>query len=339
MKARRSTIRDVAKLANVAPITVSRVINNSGYISADTRERVEIAIAELNYIPNTLSQSLRFQRTDMIALMVSDITNPFWTTVTRGVEDTCSEYGLNVILCNTDEDAQKFEQYVRLLMQRQMDGFLLIPTSQDSTAIKGMIQNHVPLVMIDRSLPDLQVPIVRSDSVHGGYLLTQHLIELGHRRIAVISGLDSISTSWQRVEGYKKALQEYRIPLDPKLICYASYTQISGYTATNDLLAKLDEIPTAFFAANNFIAMGIMRALMERNLQVPKDVSIVSFDELPYDMISDRFFTVVVQDPYLLGKRAAEVLIKQIMGEPVQETEIVLPVELIIRSSTAPPAR
>ncbi|MDQ7035828.1 MAG: LacI family DNA-binding transcriptional regulator [Anaerolineae bacterium] len=229
MKKKRPTIRDVAKLAGVAAITVSRVINNSGYTSDETRDRVERAIAELNYIPNSLSQSLRFQTTNTVALIVSDITNPFWTTITRGVEDVCNDHDLHVILCNTDEKEAKLSKYVNMLLQRQTDGFILVPTSAASiNNVTTILQKHVPLVILDRQLPQVDVDIVRGDSVEGAYQLTRYLIELGHQRIAMFSGPIEISTSEQRIEGYKRALQEADIAIDDELITFSGYTEAGG---------------------------------------------------------------------------------------------------------------
>ncbi|MDQ7028014.1 MAG: LacI family DNA-binding transcriptional regulator [Anaerolineae bacterium] len=338
MKKKRPTIRDVAKLAGVAAITVSRVINNSGYTSDETRDRVERAIAELNYIPNSLSQSLRFQTTNTVALIVSDITNPFWTTITRGVEDVCNDHDLHVILCNTDEKEAKLSKYVNMLLQRQTDGFILVPTSAASiNNVTTILQKHVPLVILDRQLPQVDVDIVRGDSVEGAYQLTRYLIELGHQRIAMFSGPIEISTSEQRIEGYKRALQEADIAIDDELITFSGYTEAGGRKMALHMLGNVQPTPTALFAANNFIAVGILRALYQLELRVPQDISVVSFDDLPFDTLPEPFLTVVAQAPYELGMKAAELLIGRISGERTHTEEITLPVEVIVRKSCAPP--
>lgn len=337
IKKGRVTIRDVAKRAEVAPITVSRAINNSGYISPETRRRVEATIAELNYIPNTLSQSLRFQKTDMIALLVSDITNPFWTTVTRGVEDICNIHGLNLILCNTDEQNEKLENYIRLLLQRQTDGFLIVPTGYDSNMIESVTSNHVPIVLLDRVLPGSHIPAIISDNKNGAYRLTEHLINLGHRRISILSGKVEQSTSLQRVEGYRQALTDYGIPIDDELIIYGNFTQQSGYDAAMRVLNDVHPRPTALFAGNNFIAYGMQRAAMDCNLRIPQDISLVAFDDLPFQTYPPPFLTTAVQNPYRIGQEAANLLIKQIHGESAEITEdIILPIEIIVRDSSAP---
>ena len=326
------------KRADVAPITVSRVVNNSGYVSAGTRQRVETAILELNYIPNTLAQSLRYQKTNTITLLVSDITNSFWTTVTRGVEDVCNRHDFNLILCNTDESQEKLEKYVNLQLERQTDGFLLVPTSDDSQMVMHIIQNHVPVVVLDRALPDVQVSTVRSDSDGGAYQLTKYLIGLGHRRIGMLSGPETIFTSEQRVSGYKRALQEAGIPVDGALIFYAGYTQKAGYEMANHVLSDIQPAPTALFAGNNFIAIGILWALKDLKLRVPEDISLVSFDDLPFDPTHEPFVTVAAQDPYQLGVSAAERLIQQIFEQNADAVvdELILPVEILIRKSCRP---
>jgi len=339
MKKKQPTIKDVAKLAGVAPITVSRVIRDSGYISNNTRQRVEAAIEQLNYIPNTLSQSLRFQRTDTIALIVSDITNPFWTTVTRGVEDACSEHGLNVILCNTDEKQDKLENYVNMLLQKQTDGFLLVPTSPNSQAVHTIMKKHIPLVVIDRILSDVEVDMVRSDSEKGAFQLTKYLLDLGHRHIGMLSGPQAISTSEQRIAGYKRALKTCGVPVNEDYITFGGYTKEGGYKMAKYMMGNIQPRPTALFAANNFISVGILKALYEMGISVPAEVSVVGFDDLPFDTIPEPFLTVITQMPYQLGWDAVNLLMEQIEGgNKTGSREIVLPVELIIRQSCAPPA-
>jgi LacI family transcriptional regulator len=329
------TIRDVAHRAGVAPITVSRVINNTGYISDETRARVEAAIAELQYVPNSLSQSLRFKKTNTISLIVSDITNPFWTVVTRGAEDASSERGLNVILCNSDENESKQDRYVNVLLQRQTDGFLLVPASNNGAVVKRIKSQRVPLVVIDRQMRDVEVDIVRCDSEGGAFHLTQYLLNLGHRRIAILTGPQDISTSEQRVTGYKNALRANGLTVDERLIHYGHYNQDAGYDMANKIIQDTSSPrPTALFAGNNLIAIGILKALDHLGLQVPEDISVVSFDDLPLGLLTKPFLTVMAQSAYQVGYQAAQLLLKQIAGEEeAGNRDMVLPVELIERQS------
>ncbi|MEJ2554670.1 MAG: LacI family DNA-binding transcriptional regulator [Anaerolineae bacterium] len=331
------TIRDVAKRAGVAPTTVSRVVNSSGYVSKETRERVEAAIAELGYVPNTLARSLRFKKTNTLALVLPDITNPFWTTVARGVEDAASDRGFNVILCNTDESETEEAKYLTVLLQKQIDGIVLAPARSTAGPVEFIQKQGVPVVVLDRRVPCTQVDIVRGDSVKGAYRLVRLLLALGHRRIAILTGPQDVSTALDRVAGYRQALTETGLDLDGNLIYYGEFTQTSGYEMTQQVLTIASR-PTALFAANNFIAIGSLRALQDAGLRVPEDMALVSFDDLPQALVIDPFLTVVAQPAYEMGHRATELLLARLSGvAPVEYQEIVLPTETIVRKSSGPP--
>ncbi len=326
------TLQDVAAQAGVAPITVSRVLNNSGYVSAATRARVEAAVARLNYVPNAVASSLRSNRTNILALLLADITNPFWTTVARGVEDIASECGYSVILCNTDEQENKQEEYVELLLRKRVDGFLLVPTAASTESIQVIQRQAVPIVILDRSVPDLAIDTVRGDTYGSAYELAQHLLTLGHRKIAVLTGPRHISTSAERVDAVHQAMQDADIPIDPTIVRHGEYTVESGYQMAREVLAVG---PTAIVAGNNFIAIGVGKLLHECSIEVPRDVSVVSFDDVPISWASEPFLTVAIQPAYEIGCRATELLlhrIEQTAESPPQE--IKLPVEIVIRNST-----
>ena len=328
------TIRDVAKLAGVAPITVSRVINHSGYFSGDTRLHVEAAINQLGYVPNTLARSLRSRHTNTLALVLTDITNPFWTTVTRGVEDAASDAGYNVILCNTDESEAEQEKYLNVLLQKRVDGILLVPAGTTPDPVVLIQKQDVTVVILDRRIPSIKVDTVRCDSEDGGYQLTRLLLSLGHRQIAILSGPKGISTAEDRVDGYCRALTEAGLPVFAKNIFYDEFTQQGGYAMAQKALA-ISRRPTALIAANNFIAIGALQAVRQANLQVPEDLALVGFDDLPVALLVDPFFTVAAQPAYEMGKQAMELLLARIAGqlEPASQ-EIVLPVEVVIRRSS-----
>lgn len=329
-----ATIRDVARLAGVAPITVSRVLNRSGYVSAGARARVEQAAADLSYVPNMLAHSLRSNRTQTLALVLTDIANPFFTTVARGVEDEASRHGFNVIFCNTDENEAKQEQYLTMLMRRRVDGVLLVPASSSGDAVRALQAQGAKVVILDRRVPGVKVDVVRGASTDGARCLINHLLALGHRRIAVLSGPRSVSVSNERVIGYRQALSQAEVPVDENLILYGSFTVESGYAMTKTILAEWPW-PTALFAANNFIAVGALRALNEMGIHVPADMSVVMFDDLPITFTPEPFLTVAAQPAYELGKIATSLLLQRI-EEPAGDEcqEIVLPTELIVRSST-----
>ncbi len=328
-----STIHDVAKLAGVAPITVSRVINNSGYINENTREKVEAAIAKLGYVPNVLARSLKSKRTNTLALVFTDITNPFFTIIARGVEDTAGDAGFNVIFCNTDESQEKEDNYVQVILQKQVDGILLVPAGSNTKSIQIIKDQGTPLVILDRRIDTADVDIVRGDSVGGARLLTQHLIDLGHRHIALINGPHNVSTSEDRLIGYEQVMEENGLK-DNIQSYYGQFSQVSGNNLTRIIFEK-EPKPTAIFAANNLIAIGALRALNELGYRIPKDVALVSFDDIPENLTMFPFMTAVSQPSYEMGKSATELLISRIKnGSDDGYRDIVYPVDFIKRDSS-----
>ncbi len=317
-------------------MTVSRVINNSGYISQETRERVEQAVAELGYVPNALARSLRFKQTKTLALVLTDIANPFFTTIARGVEDTASEHGFSVMFCNTDESQDEEVEYLNVLLQKQVDGVLLVPACSSPESIAMIQDRGVPVVLLDRRVRGAQVDVVHGDSEGGAYQLTRHLLELGHRRIALLSGPENVSTAADRVAGYCRALDEAGLQPDRDLMYHMQFSQDAGYQMAMQALAKSPR-PTALFAGNNFIAIGALRAIHENELRIPQDISIVVFDDLPASLVMEAFLTVVDQSPYDLGQRATELLLTRLAGEGLEEPQdIVLPVQMTVRQSSGP---
>ena len=328
------TIRDVAKLAGVAPITVSRVVNDSGYVSKETRARVEAAIEELGYVPNMLGPSLRFKQTMTLAMVVTDIANPFWTTVTRGVEDIAQANGYSTILCNTDESEEKQEQYLQMLLRRRIDGILLVPASSSPEPIRLIQKQGTPVVVLDRDVPDVDVDMVRADSEYGAYQLAKHLISFGHQRITILAGPQSVSTAVDRVNGFCRAYTEFGLdPCDTQVI-WGNYTQESGYEMAQKALAARP-LPTALFAANNFVAIGALRALKEQNFRIPEDISMVAFDDIPLAFTIEPFLTVATQPAREMGKQAVRLLLERIREDAGRPSEqVILPTGMIIRTSS-----
>ena len=329
------TVLDVAKRAGVAPITVSRVINNSGYISQETRMRVEEAVKELGYVPNTLARGLRSKQTKTLALVVTDITNPYFTLMARGVEDAAAASDYTVIYCNTDESEEKEEKYVNILAQRQVDGVLLVPACGNVKTLKFLLSNEINVVALDRRISGVKIDSVRSDSEDGAYCLVKLLIGLGHKRIAMITGRKDVSTAVDRVSGYRRALAEFGLG-DHEQVYYGEYNQESGYKFTEQAMLQSLK-PTAIFGANNFIAIGIIKALRDLKVDVPGDVSVVAFDDFPESMLGSPFLTFVQQPAYEMGRTATELLLKRISGELTGGIQkLVLPTKVIERGSTAP---
>lgn len=332
-----ATIEDVAKRAGVSAMTVSRVLNKSGYIHEKTREKVEQAIADLGYVPNALARSLRFKTTHTLAIVLTDITNSFFTTIARGVEDFASARDFTVMFCNTDESPDKEVKYLSALAQKQVDGILLVPAVSQPDSIQFVQARGIPLVVLDRRITGIEVDAVRTDSILGSYQLTRHLLELGHRRIAFLSGSPDVSTSVDRVAGYRQAMGEAGVKEADQLVIYGSYTADSGFAVAQQAL-EMDPRPTALIGGNNFIAVGALRAIRAAMLRVPEDLSVVAFDDLPINSVIEPFLTVVSQPAYEIGTRATERLFDLMAGKNGDGTQdIVLPAELLLRRSSAPP--
>jgi LacI family transcriptional regulator len=330
-----TTLKDVARRSGVSTMTVSRVINGSGYASPEARARVRQAIAELGYVPNVLARHLRVRKTRTLALIMSDITNPFFTTLARGVEDVAAANGFAVIFCNTDESESEEIDYLRMVIGRQITGVLLVPAGDAREPLALLAAHGVPVVVLDRRAP-AWVDQVRSDSEDGAYQLVDHLISLGHRRIALLTGRTSISTAADREAGYRRALEARGVASDPQLIRCDGFSLNCGYEMAAQVLA-LTPRPTALFAANSFIAFGALRAIQEAGLRVPEDVSLVCFDDLPSDWLIDPFLTVAVQDAAGIGRRGAELILERLENpETHTPRSIVLPVQLTVRRSAAP---
>jgi LacI family transcriptional regulator len=327
------TISDVAKRAEVSPATVSRVLQGAANVHPATRDKVERAIQEMGYVPSAVAQSLRSKRTRALALVVPDITNTFWTTVARGVEDVAQEQDYSVFLGNSDENPAKQRRYLDFLVSQQVDGVLIAPYASDATHLDRLRSRNIPTVILDRRIDGWDVDSVYADSLSGARALVQHLIGLGHRRIGMVSGPATTSTAEDRVAGYCMALTEARIPLDPELIQRGEYRSMSGEDLTHRLLdAKLGL--TAIFAANNALAMGVIDALGKHGLRIPQDIALVCFDDLPNTSHLFPFLTVVAQPVYDMGVNAAQLVLSRLESKAnLQPRHVVLPTRLIIRHS------
>jgi LacI family transcriptional regulator len=317
-------------------MTVSRVINNSGYVSDATRAKVEAAIEELGYIPNMLGPSLRFRQTNTLALILVDITNPFWTIVARGVEDAAQEKHYNVILCNTDENLKKQDQYLTMLLKRRIDGILFVPADDQSQSVKIIQKQNVDVVLLDRRIGDVNVDVVRGDSFGGAYQLAQHLIDLGHKHVAILAGPQNIFTSTERVAGFRQAMIETGLTHNLENVYWGSFRHSPGDTARQALQSS--PRPTACIAVNNFIAYGALQLFAEQGLAVPGDISLVTFDDFPASINPRPFLTEAVQPAYEMGYQGTQLLLARLNDEgPQDRQEIVLPTKIVIRESTAAP--
>jgi LacI family transcriptional regulator len=330
------TITDVAKLAGVSPVTVSRVVNDSDYVSKATRERVEHAIKELGYVPHFMARGLRLNRTFTLALVLPDITNVFWTTVARGAEDAAMKNNFSILFYNVDEDIKKQDRVVDIVLSQQVDGVMIAPHDSDIKQLAKLQHNRVPTVILDRKLDDSQLEhkfdFIRGDSISGAYQLTRHLIRLGHKRIAMVSGNLHASTAQDRVLGYRMALQDQAIPFDEDLIVYGEFKASAGAAMTHQLLDQGLAF-SSIFAANNMIGMGVVRELLRRNIRIPEDMSIVFYDDYATDSDYFPFFTVITQQAYEIGYAAAEMLFSRMVNPDMSSRTQILPSTLIVRYS------
>jgi LacI family transcriptional regulator len=323
------TLREVAARAGVSPITVSRALNNTGYVSQDVRERVFRAAEELGYIPNAVASSLRSSKTQLLALLAG-VTNPFWASVARGIEEVATEAGYGVLLCNTDDDPAKEVRYIDQLARRRIDG-LIIAATKGSASVLQRLGRHQPFVLIDRMVEGVEADTVRGDNSGAAYRMTQHLLSTGFSRIGVISGSHNVSTAEERVAGYRAAMAEAGVPVQEDMILCGQYTESWGYQATHELMTRPTP-PDALFAANNFIALGVLEALHTLGLNVPQDVAVVCFDDTT-NLPSARFLTTASQPAEQMGRMAASLLLDRLAEPGRAPRDLVLPIELVVRSS------
>ncbi|SMB93451.1 transcriptional regulator, LacI family [Thermanaeromonas toyohensis ToBE] len=320
----------MAKRAKVGISTVSRVLNNSGYVSPKTRERVLKAIEELNFEPNYLAKSLSSGKTRTIALILPDITNPFFPAIARGVEDAVKRKEYHVILCNTDGDSQQEALHAKALREKAVDGLIFTASSKNNKHVLELVEVGIPVVLIDRRVEGNNLDAVLVDNVAGAYEATKYLIGLGHKYIGFIAGPD-VTTALERQEGYCRALKEAGIEVKEKLIQPGNFRYESGYTGALNLL---EYGVTAILAANDLMALGAMRAIEEKGLRIPQDIAVVGFDDIPLASLVKPALTTVNQPAYQMGALAAEILLERIEGKRAGEPkEVILTPSLVIRES------
>jgi len=316
---------------------VSRVVNGSPHVSPELRARVQQALADTGYMPNTLARSLRAQRTDTIALLLPDMTNPFFTTLAHGVETAAREAGVTMILANSDEREDEEERLVQVLLQRQVDGLLVATAGTAGETIRLCREQGVPLVLVDRPPrgDDVDIDIVRADAKTAACELGRLLVGLGHRHMAVLSGPEAVLTAVDRVEGFRRALVEEGGLPEP-LVDHGSFSIESGHRMTLAAMQH-DPRPTALFASNNFIAIGALHALAELGIRVPDDVAVVGMDDLPEAMVTFPFLTVAAQPAFEIGRQSVAMLLDRIANPGRAQREVILPTTLVIRRSSGSP--
>jgi len=333
-------MRQIAERAGVSIGTVSHVINETATVRPKLRERVIEAIRSMGYQPSALAQGLRKKRTNMLGMVIPDITNPFFPGVVRGVEDVAYKRSFRVILCNADNDPSKEASYVRELRSYHIAGLLIIPSG--GADIAGQLGVYgsasVPVVCIDRVPDGWKGDAVLVANAEGAYLATRHLIQMGHKRLAVIAGPLKLTNSAERLKGFMRALNEAGLDIDPEFVQEAAFDTESGYRAGLRVLRMLPR-PTAILACNDLMAFGVLQAARELKLQCPEDLSIAGFDSLEFTKFTDPSLTSVYQPGYQLGATAARLLLERVDGMRSGPKKVFLPTELKQRNSVGSPRR
>lgn len=334
-----STIRDVARAANVSTATVSHVFNDTRHVTDRTRQAVLDAASRLHYRPSAIARSLATRRTFTVGVVVADVLNPFFAGIIRGVEDLLWQQGRSLVVCSTDEQPEKEAYYLHLLLERRVDGVLVAPTGADLPVYAALRHHQIPLVFIDRRPPRPWGPVVETDNVQAGYLATRYLLDLGHTRIAILGRHQALSTVTGRFAGYRQALTEAGMALDPALIITVDAQQEAAYQGATALLAHLDA-PTALIATNHVMALGVVSAVQASGRRCPQDISIIAFDDLPWLALYSPPLTAVRHATAEICRQAVALLLASLAGHDAETADMVedypvvmLPATLIERAS------
>ncbi|MCG8633035.1 MAG: LacI family transcriptional regulator [Desulfobacterales bacterium] len=332
-----STILDVAKIAGVSTATVSRVINSPDQVKEETREKVYRAMKTCRYQYNALARGFVTKRSNTIGLIIPTISNPVFAESTRGVQDVAGTGDFHVILGNSYYDGDKEAKLIEVLRERQVEGLIITTTNMQGEILKRLQDDGFPFVLLYSTVRKGPMSAVGVDNYLGGYRATEHLIKLGHTRIAMLAGNFSISDrSFHRWHGYKKCLKDHDIPYDAKMLRQTGFGLGNVKECVQELLSS-DSPPTAVFCSNDLVALSAMEGAREMGLDVPGNLSVVGFDDMPLSSYVYPRLTTIYQPAYDMGRRATEILMSQTReekGKPVQE---MMGVRLVVRDSTAPP--
>jgi LacI family transcriptional regulator len=328
------TIKDVANKAGVSVATVSNVINNTRFVSEDLRKKVEEAILEVGYHPNVLARGLRRGDTKSIGLVMPDNSNPFFAELAKEIEDMGFESGYGFFLCNSSSDLQREATYVNMLISKQVDGIIFIASHSDYEHLMELKDRNIPVVQVDREIPLQLGDVVLINNEKGGYEATKYLIELGHRKIACITGPFDITPSADRVSGYRRALKEAGIPIREAYILAGDFQYQSGENNLAHLL-RLEDVPTAVFVCNDMMAIGAIKQAKISNVRIPEDISIVGFDDIQFVTAVSPSLTTIAQPIRELAQTAISLLMEKIQKESgmPKGKRIVLEPTLVIRES------
>ncbi len=326
------TIKDVARRAEVSVSTVSRVLNDQPYVADELRLRVLNAIDELGYKPSRVAQRLRATKSRLVGVILSDIANPFYIDVLRGFEHILSADGMSVLISNTNGDQDRESEIIRMMQLEGVAGILIAPTREESPAISEVGTNGLPVVVVDRQMMDSQIDTVLIDNFKGSLSAVQHLIELGHRQIGVISGPLHLTSGRERYAGYLQAMSDAKLAVRSDLTRFGDYKQRSGYTLAQELITSPDP-PTALFVANNVMTIGALNAIHQIGRKIPDEIAVIGFDDVSWAVSLNPPLTTVAQPTFDIGKKAAELLLARIADGDRPPRTVMLNTKLIVRES------
>lgn len=339
-KQKKVTIKDVAKLAGVTPAVVSRISNNDATLNIreETRTKVLRAINELNYKPNAIARSLRKRSMRTIGMLITDIINPFYSQIIKGVQSAANEENYCIILCDTNDEPTAEKKYIELLNSHFVDGIILGSSYIEDDVVDTIERLGIKYVMVNRGSSNSNAPYVKADDEGGMIKAMNHLIELGHKKIAYLSGPLYAETAVNRLAGYRKALHEANITYNPSYVIEGLFDEQSGYKACQELLKNKD-LPTAICCCNDLMAIGAMGAIKEAGLSIPDDISLVGCNNIWITSILSTPLTTVNHPLFEMGRQAFKVLMGIISNGNSIGYRVTLPAELVIRESTAVPGR
>lgn len=331
-----TTIKEVARAAGVSSATVSRALARRPTVDPVLAGRVWQAALDLSYRPSRIARSLRTRQTTVWGVLVSDIRNPFYTELLRGLEDTAQAAGYALLIGNADERLDKEASYLDLFVAERVAGVVLSAASQESTDITSLSNQGIPVVAVDRGLHGQAVDTVLADNEGGAYQVTRHLFGQGYRRIACVTGPADRTTATDRLAGYVRAHAEAGVDVEDALVRHSDFRQRGGYTAAYDLLTAARP-PDALFVANNLMTIGALEVVAQLGLRLPEDLGVVGFDEIPLASLLRTPVSVVAQPAYEMGRTAANLLLKRAQGDQGPPLRVVLPVEIRVRASSLRP--
>lgn len=334
--AKRMTVHDVAARAGVSKSAVSLVLRESPLVKPETRARIERAIVDLGYVRDRAAGALRSRRSQVLGLVVPNIANPFHADLALGVEAGVERAGYATMLANTEDDEQRERRVLRAMHERRVDGVILCPTERDDgETIAALRRWRLPTVLALRPGPAATLDFVGPDNVGGARMAVEHLIALGHRRIGIIAGPRAISAGVDRLEGYRRALQAHGLPIDPRAIVHAAIDIAAGRVAAATLLSRPGaDRPTAIFAFNDLLAVGVLLAARDLRLHIPDDVALVGFDDIAVAEALAVPLTTVALSGRAIGLAAADALLARLRGEEdAPPRQLVIPATLVVRES------